>query len=132
VRIEAVDTQSDFYFGLRRALQAAGARIDDQHQDPSAAVIRIIEDATTDMIVAVSTLNVPTEYELTYSVQLSVEAGGHQLIAPEQRLLRRDYSYNEAAQLAKQREQAILTRALAQELAGVVMRQLSSLKANAA
>ena len=29
VRIEAVDTQSDFYFGLRKALLASGTRIDD-------------------------------------------------------------------------------------------------------
>ncbi len=40
----------------------------------------------------------------------------------------RDYSYSESAQLAKQREQQILSAALAQELAAVVMRRLSSLQ----
>ena len=42
-------------------------------------------------------------------------------------MLVRDYSYSESAQLAKQREAAILTAALARELTGVVMRRLSSL-----
>lgn len=127
VRISAVDTQSDFYFGLRKALLAAGTRIDDDDQDPSAAVIHVLEDTTKDSILTVSTLNIPTEYELTYMVRYSVDAMGKQLIAPEERMMVRDYSYNESAQLAKEREQTILSAALARELAAVVMRRLSSL-----
>jgi LPS-assembly lipoprotein len=128
VRIDAVDTQSDFYFGLRRALLTAGSHLTDNIKDPTAVVIHVLDDATTDAILSVSTLNVPTAYELTYRIRYSVDAaGGHQLIAPEQSMLVRDYSYAENAQLAKQREQQILTTAMARELASVVMRRLSSL-----
>ena len=127
VRIDAVDTQSDFYFALRKALMAAGTRIDGTGQDKSVPVIHLLTDATQSTILSVSTRNIPTEYELTYRVRFSVDAEGRELIAPEERMLVRDYSYNESQQLAKDREQTILGAALARELAGVVMRRLSSL-----
>jgi len=128
VRIDTIDTQSDFYYGLRGALLRAGSKIVTNVNSPSAAVIHVLSDGTTDSILAVSTLNVPTEYELTYTVRFSVDGiGGRQLISPQTRTLVQDYSYNESEQLAKQREEQILTSALARELAAVVMRQLSRL-----
>jgi len=130
VRIDAPDTQSDFYFGLRRALLAAGTHIDDDEPDNSAAVIHIITDSAAERILTVSTLNVPTEYELTYTLKFSVSSGGHELIAPEEHRLVRDYSYSESALLAKEREQSILSEALANDLVSVVMRRLSSLSGN--
>jgi len=129
VRIDAVDTQSEFYFGLRRALLAAGAHLTDDIKDSSAAVVHVLADSTSNVILTVSSLNVPTEYELTYAVRFSVDAaGGRQLIAPVQLSQVRDYNYSESAQLAKQREQQILSAALGDELVGVVMRRLSSLQ----
>jgi LPS-assembly lipoprotein len=127
VHIDAVDGQSDFYRGLRRSLLAAGTRIDDAGTDPSAAVVHILTDALKQTILTVSALNVPTEYELSYTVRYSVDLRGKELMAPEQRVLVRDYSYSESAQLAKQREAAILGTALARELDSVVMRRLSGL-----
>ena len=128
LHIDAVDTQSEFYFALRRALLASGTRIDDAAEVHGATVIRVLEDSTRENIIAVSTLNQPTEYELTYAMRFSVDAGGHDLIAPEQHVLVRDYSYSESAQLAKTREQAILSAALARDLVTVVMHRLSSLQ----
>lgn len=129
VRIDTIDSESDFYRGLRRALLTAGAQLTDNIKDPSAAVIHVLNDATTNVILAVSTLNVPTEYELTYSIRYSVDTGrGRQLIAPVQLSRVLDYSYAENAQLAKQREQQILTAAMGRELAGMVLRRLSSLQ----
>ena len=127
VRIDASDTQSDFYFGLRRSLLAAGTRIDDDNKDDSAAVIHITTDNATERILTVSTLNVPTEYELTYTLKYFVSSMGHELIAPEEHRLVRDYSYRESALLAKEREKSILSEALANDLVSVVMRRLSSL-----
>lgn len=127
VRIDTADKQSDFYFGMRKALAASGTRIDDAGTDPSSAVLHILTDTTKETILTVSALNIPTEYELTYTVKFSLDLNGRQLIAPEQRALVRDYNYSESAQLAKQREAAILSGALARELASVVMRRLSSL-----
>lgn len=127
VHIDAVDTQSDFYLGIRKALLASGTRLDEDGGDRSAATLHILSDATKQTILTVSALNVPTEYELSYAVRFSVDVNGRQLMPPEQRVLVRDYSYSESAQLAKQREAAILTAALARELTAVVMRRLSSL-----
>ncbi len=127
VHIDAVDTQTDFYFGLRKDLLAAGTHIDANPQDKSVAVIHVLGDTTKDAILSVSTLNIPIEYELTYTVRYSVEVMGKQVIAPEERTEVRDYSYSESQQLAKEREQSVLSAALAQELAAIVMRRLSSL-----
>lgn len=126
-RIDTSDTQSDFYFGLRKALTAAGTRIDDDSRDDSTAVIHIITDSAAERILTVSTLNVPTEYELTYVLKFSVTSGPHELIAAEEHRLVRDYSYSESALLAKEREKSILSAALANDLVSVVMRRLSSL-----
>ncbi len=46
VRLDAVDTQSEFYFGLRRALLTAGAHLTDDVKDPSAAVVHVLADST--------------------------------------------------------------------------------------
>ncbi|HEX4375750.1 MAG TPA: LPS assembly lipoprotein LptE [Steroidobacteraceae bacterium] len=134
VRIESPDTQSDFYFDLRRALMQAGTRIDEDGQkdgqDGVSAVIHILEDSPALRTLTVSTINVPTEYELTYHLRFSVSIGNREVIAPEEHLLVRDYSYSENAQLAKDREGAILSRALAHDLVSVVMRRLASLPAS--
>lgn len=127
VHIDAIDTQSDFYIGMRKALLASGTRLDDAGGEASAATLHILTDASKQTISVVSALNVPTEYEISYTVRFAVDANGRQLLAPEQHVLVRDYSYSESAQLAKQREAAILTSALAHELTGVVMRRLASL-----
>jgi LPS-assembly lipoprotein len=133
VHIDTGDEQSDFYFGLRKALMAAGTRIADEGNGAAdVAVIHIIDDSAIQRTVTVSTLNVPTEYELTYRLKFSVSLKGREVIAPEEHSLVRDYNYSESAQLAKEQERAILSRALAHDLVSVVMRRLSSLSASAA
>jgi LPS-assembly lipoprotein len=127
VRIETSDTESDFYFGLRKALIAAGTRIDETGHDDSATVIHVLNDLTTQRILSVSALNVPTEYELSYQLKFSVTSQGRDLIAPETHTLVRDYNFTESELLAKERETRILSEALAHDLVSVVMRRLSSL-----
>jgi LPS-assembly lipoprotein len=127
VRIETSDTESDFYFGLRKALLAAGTRIDESGKDPSATVIHVLNDTVAQRVLTVSALNVPTEYELSYSVRFSVTEGGRDLIEPEAHVLVRDYNFSENALLAKQRETRIFSEALARDLVNVVMRRLATL-----
>jgi len=127
VRIETSDTESDFYFGLRKALLATGTRLDEQGHDDTATVIHVLGDATAQRILTVSALNVPTEYELSYSVKFSVTAQGRELIPAEAHVLVRDYVFSESELLAKEREMRILSEAMAHDLVGVVMRRLSSL-----
>jgi LPS-assembly lipoprotein len=127
VRIETNDTESDFYFGLRKALLAAGTRIDDGGHDESATIIHVLNDSTARRILTVSALNVPTEYELSYLLKFSVTANGRDLIPAESHTLVRDYNFSESQMLAKEREERILSEALAHDLVSVVMRRLSSL-----
>jgi LPS-assembly lipoprotein len=127
VRIETNDTESDFYFGLRKALLAAGTRLDDGGHDESATVIHVLNDSTARRILTVSALNVPTEYELSYLLKFSVTANGRDLIPAESHTLVRDYNFSESQLLAKEREERILSEALAHDLVSVVMRRLSSL-----
>ena len=78
-------------------------------------------------MLAVSARNPPQEYEVYYSVEYSVEVGGKEVIPVQTLELVNDFSYNEAALLAKEREEAGLRAALATDLAGLVLRRLASL-----
>jgi LPS-assembly lipoprotein len=127
VRIETNDTESDFYFDLRKALLAAGTRIDEDGHDVTATVIHVLNDSVAQRILTVSALNVPTEYELSYSLKFSVTSNGRELIPEESHTLVRDYSFSESQLLAKEREKRILSTALAHDLVTVVMRRLASL-----
>lgn len=75
----------------------------------------------------VSARNTPEEYEVFYGVEYSVSNQTGELIEPQRIELTRDYSYDETAVLAKQREQAILREALARDLAALVVRRLGAL-----
>lgn len=125
LRIAAEDTQSEFYHALKQQLEDAGA--DPEAPGADAAVLRILRDGTSERVLSVSARNVPTEYELSYSVRVAVSAGGRELMPAEEFTLTRDYSFDETALLAKQRERDILSDALAGDLASVVMRRLASL-----
>lgn len=124
--VQAANGQSDFVHGLRRALIIAGAQIADPCAK-SAAVIHVLEDTVTPRVVAVSSTNLPREYEITYSVRFSVTVDGRDEMAPQQVSLTRDYTFDEHVVLAKENEDAILRGALAHDLVDIVMRRLSSL-----
>jgi LPS-assembly lipoprotein len=64
---------------------------------------------------------------LTYRVEFSVTAEGKALIERGEISATRDISYDEAQLLAKEREQEILSEALARDLVALVMRRLAAL-----
>jgi LPS-assembly lipoprotein len=124
--IDPHDSQSDFYLALRAALRVSGTTLPES-ATTGAATIRILQDELSERVLTVSAQNIPTAYELTYSVRFSVSANGAELIAPETQAASREYSFDEAALLAKDRERETLAAALADELAARVMRRLASL-----
>jgi LPS-assembly lipoprotein len=79
-------------------------------------------------VLSVSGRNVPREYELTYVVRFSVEGAAGTLLPAEEVSVSREFSFDERAVLAKEREQEVLRAALARDLAGVVLNRLASLK----
>ena len=127
VHVEAVDEQSDFTQALRANLISSGAHLMDG-PSPSAATLRISVDKVTERVLTVSTRNIPTDYELTYQVEISVRGAGRELMAPQKVSLSRIYSFDETKLLAKDREKQILLDALARDIAGVVLRRLSTLQ----
>ena len=124
--VDAPDAQSDFVRALRDSLAASGVVLVDRPQ-PTAATIAISRDRVTERVLTVSARNIPTDYELTYEVEVAVRGAGRELMAPEELNLSRTYSFDEARLLAKEREKSILQEALARDMAGVVLRRLSTL-----
>jgi LPS-assembly lipoprotein len=124
--VDAKDRYSDFTRALQEHLRASGARL---VSDPLQATVRIrvLRDESGQRVLSISARNTPQEYEVFYIVEYAVSGTDGELL-PVQRLeLTRDYTYDEAAALAKQREQAGLRAALARDLAAQVVRRVASL-----
>jgi len=124
--VDAQDRQTDFAQGLRKALLTAGAQVTDDGAKAT-AVVHLLQDVVTPRVLAVSSENLPREYEITYTVRFSVSSGTKDLLPPQEVSLSRDYSFDEHVLLAKNNEEAILRGALARDLVDVVMRRLRSL-----
>jgi len=124
--LDTKDEQTDFVQELRKALLASNAKVI-RTQGSSGATISVHEDELTEKILSVSARNIPTEYELTYRVQFSVNSGDKTLIEREEITATRDISFDETQLLAKEREQEILREALARDLVALVMRRLAAL-----
>ena len=124
--LDAKDRYTEFNQALRERLRASGAKVT-EHSSDATATVKIIKDQSGQRVLSVSARNTPEEYEVFYAVEYSVVSGGNELIPPQKLELTRDYSYDTTAVLAKQREQAVLREALAQDLAGLVLRRLASL-----
>jgi LPS-assembly lipoprotein len=126
LQLDTADRHSDFTTALRRSLQASGARLvaSAAAQD---AVVLVMRDEVSERVLSVDARNIPTDFELTYEVEIAVRAGGKELMPAEPFMLSRIYSFDETKLLAKEREKDVLREALARDLAGVVLRRLSSL-----
>lgn len=126
VQVDAVDRHSDFTRALRRSLDASGARLVDRGGE-GVAVVKVLSDRVTENVLSVDARNIPTDYELIYEVEVEVRANGEELMPAEPFLLSRIYSFNETKLLAKEREKDVLRQALARDMAGMVLRRLTSL-----
>ncbi len=122
--IQAPDQQSDFVQSLRRQMLISGAHPVDL-PGRATAVVRILSDKVTTQVLSVSAQNRPVEYQITYTVRFSLVAGDKELLSPQQVSAVRSYSFDESLLLAKEHEEQILQQAMGQDLADIVMRQLS-------
>jgi LPS-assembly lipoprotein len=124
--LEAADRQSDFVQSLRRSLLSNGAHLQQSKID-SSAVVSILKDSFTKRVLSVSATNQPNEYEITYTVRVSVTAGDKELLPPQDVVATRAYSFSEPLLLAKGHEEDSLREDMANDLADRVMRLLSRL-----
>ena len=126
LELDPADAHSDFTVALRRSLDAAGAKVV-EHVAPDGAVVHIVRDEVTEREESVSPRNIPTDYELIYKVEVTVRAGGQELMSAEPFTLSSTYSFDETKLRGKEREKDVLRAALARDMASVVVRRLASL-----
>lgn len=124
--IETGDRYSPFYRELRSQLRAAGIELVASESEAT-ATLSVLVDETDQRVLSVSARNVPTEYEVYYTVEYALTTAGSSLLAPQYVTLTRDYTYDSALVLGKAREEALLRDAIVKDLVRTVLKQLSSL-----
>jgi LPS-assembly lipoprotein len=118
------DLQTNFAQGLRRALITSGGKLT-ENKEQASGTVRILKDEVTRKILSVSARNTPQEYEVTYTVEFSVDGTSGEILPAQTVSLTRDYSFDETKLLAKENEEAILLDGMARDLVAIVMRRLA-------
>ena len=121
------DPYTDFSREFERELKSSGALLQDGRQDAT-ATIEVTKDFVEQRTLAVSARNIPTDYELRYTVIFEVKGPDDQILPPQTITLSRDYSFEENELLAKEHEADILRASMARDLATMAMRILSRVK----
>ena len=124
--IDTPDRQSQFYRELRLQLRSAGVELVNSPVDAS-ATLSILLDETDQRVLSVSARNVPTEYEVFYTIEYSLEDAQKSLLEPQLLTLTRDYTFDATLVLGKAHEEDMLREALAKDLVRVVLKQLATL-----
>ena len=121
------DPYTDFAREFEHQLTNAGALVQEVRAK-STATIDVTRDVVEQRTLSVSARNIPTEYELTYTVTFAVQGPDKELLRPQTIALSKDYSFVENELLAKEHEADILRRQMAHDLVAIAMRRLTSLK----
>jgi LPS-assembly lipoprotein len=124
--ISTPDRFSQFYRELRRSLQAAGVEVLDSPADAT-ATLTILYDFTDQRVLSVSARNVPTEFEVFYTVRYAVTSGQEDLLEPQELTLTRDYTYDATLVLGKAREEQVMRDAIVDDLVRIVLKQISAI-----
>jgi LPS-assembly lipoprotein len=121
------DPYTDFSREFEHQLKSSGATVQ-LTSEGATATVDVSKDLVEQRTLAVSAQNIPTEYELTYTVTFSVHGGGKELLAPQSISLSKDFSFDVTQQLAKEHEADILRQQMARDLVSITMHRLTSLK----
>ena len=144
IELQAVDRQSEFAHALARQLRSAGVEVRwgsassrvsaGTATSGAVALLHIEADDFLERVASISARNLPREYELTYRVRYSYRLDSRAQgktdpeILDEELSLSREFSFDERVALAKQREREQLRTTLANELAGMVLQRLASVR----
>jgi LPS-assembly lipoprotein len=118
---------TDFAREFERQLKSSGASLQLGRQDAT-ATIEVTKDLVEQRTLSVSARNIPTDYELRYTVTFDVKGPDAQILAPQTITLSRDYSFEENVLLAKEHEADILRAQMARDLSTMALRVLSRVK----
>jgi LPS-assembly lipoprotein len=121
------DPYTDFAREFELQLKSSGALLQPGRQDAT-ATIEVTKDFVEQRTLAVSARNIPTDYELIYTVTFEVKGPDAQLLPPQTISESKDYSFEENVLLAKEHEADILRAQMARDLVTMVMRRLTRLK----
>ena len=124
--IETSDPRSLFYRRLRENLRTAGVEVVESIAD-AGAVFSIVSDDTGQRVLSVSARNVPTEFEVYYTVTYGLQAGQQILLPVRSQTLTRDYTWDETLVLGKEKEEQLLREAIVDDLIRVILIQLSGI-----
>jgi LPS-assembly lipoprotein len=124
--IETPDRFSQFYRELRRELQAAGVEVLESPVDAT-ATLSILYDFTDQRVLSVSARNVPTEFEVFYTVRYTITRGEENLLEPQELTLTRDYTYDATLVLGKAKEEQLMRDAIVDDLVRIVLKQISAI-----
>ena len=91
--IAASDQYSLFLREFEAQLRSAGVELTDSAADAT-ATFTISFDDTSQRVLSVSARNVPTEYEVYYTLIYSLDAGETNLMPQQTLTLTRDYTYD--------------------------------------
>lgn len=120
------ERNTQFHRELRRQLLASGVNVVDSEEDAT-AIFAITADQTGQRVLSVSARNVPTEYEVFYTIEYSLVSGEKVLLAPQDITFVRDYTYDETLVLGKAHEEDLMREAVVRDLVRAVLKQVSTL-----
>jgi LPS-assembly lipoprotein len=121
------DPYTDFSREFEHQLKSSGALVQPVRAGATAS-IEVTRDFVEQRTLSVSANNIPTEYELIYTVTFAVHGADKELLSPQTISLSKDYSFEENLLLAKEHEADILRQQMARDLVAIAMRRLTSLK----
>ncbi len=124
--ISTNDTYSPFYRRLSSDLEEAGVAVLPSAADAPAVLTILFED-TGQRVLSVSARNVPTEYEVYYTVEYALAAGNESLVTPRTLSLTRDYRWDENLVLGKAAEEQALREAVIADLVRILVKQIDSI-----
>lgn len=109
---------------LNQSLETLGVEV---VGDPGSAtaVLNIKRNDRGQRVLSVSATNVPEEFEVYHVVSFDLTAGSEVLLRDETIMLRQDYIFDETRVLAKEREQQIISQALARNMVRQIRRRLT-------
>ncbi len=123
--IDTQDKFSLFYRSFHRELRAAGVNVVDSLEEAT-AIFTIYFDETGQRVLSVSARNVPTEYEVFYTIQYGLMGGDVTLLQVQDITVTRDYTYDATLVLGKAKEEEIMRAAIVQDLVRIVLKQISA------
>jgi LPS-assembly lipoprotein len=126
VYVDATNRHSPFYNALTTRIRSSDLELTRYSTDAD-TIIRVLNDETGQRPLTVSARNVPREYEVFYIVDYEVSINGAEASAPQQLILTRNYTWDETKVLGKAREEEVLRQAIASDLVGLLVQQVSAI-----